>query len=128
MNKKGDILDLQLVWVIDIILFSFLIITYFTVDDRIKNSELHDIHMTAREFGMTYDAVKSAPQDVVYTLNFKNNLDVSFDKDSCTVLVKSKKKGDVLNSKFYCGKNNFLVVNDNIIENRVVLSKNEQKS
>ena len=94
MNKKGDILDLQLVWVIDLILFTFLIITYFAIDSRIKNSELHDIHMTAREVAMTYDAVKSSPHDVVYSLNFKDNLAVNFDKDTCTVFVKSKKPGD----------------------------------
>ena len=127
MNKKGDILDLQLVWVIDLILFTFLIITYFAIDSRIKNSELHDIHMTAREVAMTYDAVKSSPHDVVYSLHFKDNLAVNFDKDTCTVFVKSKKPGDTLNSKSYCGKNNFLVVNDNIMNDRVVLSKNEQK-
>ena len=128
MNKKGDILDLQLVWIIDLILFTFLILTYFAIDSRIKNSELHDIHMTAREFAMTYDAVKSAPHDVVYSFNFKNNLAVNFDKDNCAVLVRSKRQADTLNSKFYCGKDSLVSVDYNIIDDRGVLSKNEQKS
>jgi len=121
--KKKAVVDLQLSWVVDLLMLVLLISTFMVLNNKIKTSQLHDMKVSVRDLSLTHDAVSASPNEVYSVIVPKKNMDVILDDSACVVVAKSKESVDTIPLRFPCSKSNLAKVSSVVQEDKIVISK-----
>jgi len=121
MNKKGELIELPLVKIIDLFFIGLVIFSFLLIQFKVKDNTLHDLRIEAIDYAFTKDAVSISSGETSYIYKTKENIKLEI-KENCQIETKTKLKKDFIPTKYYCSKTNENL-EETIEENQIIIKK-----
>ncbi len=119
MNKKGTIKKSGeiIVWLVFLLM---VIVIFLGASYKIKNNNLHNTRVEAREFSFVIDAISSSSAKVHYIFRQNPNITINMN-ENCQIQAKHK---DTVSPVFFrCGKDLFSGIKIQQLENKILITK-----
>ena len=120
MDKKG--ISIAADWFWKLALLIAVLIIFISVIGKVKDNNLHELRVEAREYAFTRDSLLTTSNSIVYNFKIKENATIDVNPENC--LIETKHKGDSVPIRFFCTKS-LVQINEQPINNQIRLTKNE---
>src|SRR3989344_2714431 len=100
MNKKGELIELPLVKIIDLFFIGLVIFSFLLIQFKVKDNTLHDLRIEAIDYAFTKDAVSISSGETSYIYKTKENIKLEI-KENCQIETKTKLKKDEKQKRRY---------------------------